>query len=107
MAKKTSKKSKNKPVQTKIPGTERINAIPEIEEAAEAYREARDQRMALGEEEAEALETLTDLLKKHDLSEYLYEGEDGVRYRAFISSEVKAKVRKLKAEKAEKSDTVE
>lgn len=97
---KTNKAKKTKPEQLKIEGTGRTDAIEELERAAELYREARDARMELGEEEVEAQNELAALLKKHKRTEYVYEGPDGKKYRAYIPTEAKAKVRKVTEKKA-------
>jgi len=55
--------------QTHIPGTE-PKSIKEVDTAAEAYVEARDERMALTEKEVEAKDALINVMKKHDLSVY-------------------------------------
>ena len=55
--------------QTSIPGTE-PKSITEVDTAAEAYVEARDERMALTEKEVEAKDALINVMKKHDLSVY-------------------------------------
>ncbi len=98
MAKKTKKAQ-----QTKIPGTERRDRIEAIEEAAEAYREARDARMEMAEDEAEAQANLANALTKHKVTEYTYEGEDGKPYTAYIPTEAKAKVRRVKEPKVPKA----
>lgn len=100
MAKKTKK---TKPQQTKIPGTERRDRIEAIEDAAEAYREARDARMEMAEEEAEAQANLANALQKHKVTEYAYEGEDGKTYRAYVPTEAKAKVQRVKEPKVPKA----
>ena len=106
MAKKTtapkkSKAKKTKPEQLKIAGTGRLDSNEEVEAAAEAYREARDDRMEMSENETEAQDALTDALKKHGLSEYVYEDKAGVKRRAYIPAEAKAKVQKVKEKKVE------
>jgi hypothetical protein len=103
-SKKAAAKAKaKKPEQLKVPGTERKGTIPEIAEAATRYREARDARMELAEEEAELQQDLTNLLKKHGITEYVGEDEDGKPYKAFIA-EAKAKVQRVKEPKAPKVD---
>lgn len=105
-AKKQTAKAKakaKKPEQLKVPGTERPDRIDEIEAAATRYREARDARMELAEEEAETQQDLTNLLRKHGVTEYVYEDADGKPYTAYIA-EAKAKVRRVKEPKAPKAD---
>jgi hypothetical protein len=108
MAKKTDKKTKakakaKKSEQLKIAGTERTNAIPEINDADVAYREARDARMELQEEESAAQDALTAILQKHALSEYTYEGPDGKLYKAYIG-EPKAKSKRVTEKKIKAPD---
>lgn len=105
MAKKTEKKAKKqKPQQMKIAGTERRDRIEAIETAAEAYREARDSRMDMAEVEAEEQQNLANVLQKHGVTEYSYEGEDGKPYTAYIPTEAKAKVRRVKEPKVPKAE---
>lgn len=61
---------KNKrPKQDELPGVERPK-IKEVEDAAEAYEEARDERMKLTEEETEAQVALVEVMKKHKVKVY-------------------------------------
>jgi hypothetical protein len=106
MAKKSDKKKsakKNKPEQLKIEGTGRRDAIPEIEDADEHYRDKRDNRMQLGEEEVEAQADLTNVMRKHKVTSYKYEGKDGKMYEVYLPEEVKAKSRRVKEPKAPKA----
>lgn len=48
--------------QTELPGTERP-AIPEIDEAADAYRSVRDKRMKLTEQEITAKTNLIEVMR--------------------------------------------
>lgn len=104
MAKKQTKAPKKKTEQTKIPGTGRVDAIEEIEKAGEDYREKRDARMELQEDESEAQEFLTTILKKHGLAEYVYEGTDGKPYRAYVDKP-KAKVKRVQSPKTKKPES--
>lgn len=79
-----------------IEGTE-PESIPEIEQAAEAYREARDSRMNKLEVEIELKKDLTELMKKHKLSEYKYDDQVVV----LEGGEPKVKVQKVKKETVE------
>ena len=104
MAKKTEKKApKKKPEQMKIAGTERRDAIAEIEEADETYRAKRDARMELADEEAEAQADLTNILRQRGVTEYVYEGRDGKRHRVYMPPDVKAKSQIVKEPKAPKA----
>lgn len=98
---KQPKAKKAKPEQLKIAGTGRLDANEEVEVAAEAYRDARDERMELSEAETDAQDVLTATLKKHGLTEYIYEDKAGIKRRAYIPAEAKAKVQKVKEKKAE------
>jgi hypothetical protein len=103
--KKAAAKAKAKaksPTQTKIPGTERRDRIEEIESAGSKYREARDARMEMQEDEEQAQQDLTNVLRKHGVTSYVYEGHDGKKYEAYIPAEAKAKVRRVKEPKAPK-----
>lgn len=60
--------------QKELPGVGR-KEIKELDEAAEAYVDVRDRRMALTKEEVKAKETLTLLMKAHKMKAYSYEGE--------------------------------
>jgi len=104
-SKKTAAKAKakaKKPDQMKIPGTERKDSIPEIEDADTEYREARDAWQELHGEMMEAQANLTTVLKKHGLDSYVYEAKDGRQYEAYVpeSEDPQAKSRVLKKPKA-------
>jgi hypothetical protein len=111
MGKKNAKKTKstgkakndNKKGQLRIAGTERPNRIEEIDEAAEAYRVARNERQAAGKVEQEKKAVLKDLLKKHGIVDaYFYDDEEGDTEEVKPISEVKedVKVNKVKNAKA-------
>lgn len=97
-----SKAKAKKPEQTKIPGTERRDRIEAIEEAGTAYREARDARMELTEEETERELNLRNVMRAHNVTDYKYEGPDGKMYRVYIG-EAKAKVSRVTEPKAPKA----
>lgn len=111
-AKKTTKKApiakgkSKRPEQLKLAGTHRIDAIEAIELAGEEYRSKLAERMDAQEEESKLQQRLTELLKKHDLKEYVYEAKDGKRYCAYVpnSEEPKAKVRRVKEKKPDLGD---
>lgn len=65
-------------------------SIQEIDDAADAYVEARNERMSLTEEEVEKHAALLELMRKHELTTYTT--PDG--FVATISSTSKVKVRK-------------
>lgn len=103
-SKKSKSKAKKSHKQTKIPGTGRLDAIDEIEKQAEVYRKACAERMDQQAAEIEEQDALTELLKKHGLTEYIYEDEEGEKRRAYIPDDAKgprAKVQKCKAKKDE------
>lgn len=72
--------------QQSLPGME-DTAIPEIENAAEAYAEIRDRRMALTKQETEARDTVLSAMKKHGKRTYRH-GE--------IDAEITVEQEKLK-----------
>lgn len=88
--------AKSKSKQSYIPGTE-PPSIPEIDAAAEEYVRHRDRRMAALIEEIGASKTLLELLIKHNLRSYDYEGKT-VR----INDIRKVSVKKIKAKKPRK-----
>lgn len=103
MARKTKTEAK-KQQQTKMQGKEfdRPNRIPEVDKAAEDYRKARDKRQAAGKVELEKKAVLKDLVKKHGLSSYFYDDDDGDTEEVTRTEEVKedVKVNKVKQAKA-------
>ena len=80
--------------QTEMAGTQ-ADKIPEIENAAGRYVEARDERMGLTETEVKRREELEEVMQKHKLTEYAYQdGEE--RFKVELkASDIKAKVRRL------------
>jgi hypothetical protein len=82
--------------QTQIPGTERTS-IPEVEEAAVAYRTARDERMAMQENETALQAALVEAMTKHGCEVYKYTDDDGEDMKVFVIDSKKAKVKKVKA----------
>ncbi len=79
-----AKKSKSKkPVTQELPlkgrGVE-LAKIKEIETAAEAYVEARDERMELTKTEVAAKKELMDVMKKHK-AELIEDGSGAISYR--------------------------
>lgn len=104
-----TKKAKGKgssPEQTKIPGTGRLDAKPNVEKAAQGFQakvSAVDQAEV---ERDDAQKLLTSTLIKEEISEYVYEGKDGQMYCAYVpkKSDPKAKVRKVKRKKPDLGD---
>lgn len=101
-ATKTSKGAKpkrTKPEQLKLAGTGRLDAIEEIETQAEAFLLAREAEAEAHDEMAVEQNKLTEVLKKHKLTEYIYVDRDGVKRLAYIPLEAKAKVKLVKPAK--------
>lgn len=62
--------------QMQIPGTER-QQVPEVEQAAEAYREVRDERCELSRREKQKKLELLAVMKAHKVKRYKYDDENG------------------------------
>lgn len=73
---------------------------PEIDDAAELYREARDARMEHTKTEKATKQSLLDVCKKHGVSVYIYESEDGEEYEIEYKEKTdeNVKVKRVKAE---------
>lgn len=86
-----------KPIQKQLPGTAE-GKHQDIIDAADAYEEARNKRMDMLQEEIELKKKLIDVMKKHDLVEYTYNGKKVV-----FSADIKEviKVTEIKADKEE------
>lgn len=80
--------------QMKIAGTEDPN-YPDVEEAAEAYRDVRDQRMELTDKECDAKAVLHDRMKKHKLKAYRLPNSEHVAELVMTGVET-VRVRKVK-----------
>lgn len=90
-AAKAKAKSK-KPEQLKIAGTERSDRIIAIEKADEDYRESRDAIEELKAEEKAARDNLSKVMRKANVTVYVYEGKDGTLHRVSLPLDnVKAK----------------
>jgi hypothetical protein len=72
----TKEKKPRKGKQTRLPGTERHDTHPDIEEAAAKYVEARDERMSLTKREVETKAVLLATMKAHKLDKYRCDSED-------------------------------
>ncbi len=59
-----------RPKNGRLPGIENGKIIKEVSNAAEAYEEARDERMKMLEKEIEAKDHLAEVMKKHKLKVY-------------------------------------
>lgn len=73
---------------------------PELDAAAEDYREKRDARMELTKTEKASKQTLLDLAKKKGIKVYIYESEDGEEYEVEYKEKTdeNVKVKRVKAE---------
>lgn len=88
------KDKKPKPKQVNVPGTER-KIHKDITAAAEAYVEARDERMEWTKHEVESNEKLVKTMEKHELTEYI--DEDAELHVTIPEHKIKAKVRRYRA----------
>lgn len=79
--------------QMKMPGTEDPN-YPDVEEAAENYRDVRDERMGLTDKEVDAKAVLHGLMKKHKLKTFRLPNSEHVV--ELIPGEETVRVRKVK-----------
>lgn len=85
---------KAKPQQQKLPGEGfQRKGIKEIDDAAEAYRAARDVRMEHTKLEKAAKDRLLDVVKKHEAKVYIYESDDGEEMRVEYTAKAKENVR--------------
>jgi len=83
--------------QLKIAGTERNDRVPELDDLAEEYRDIRDQRMGLQEEETDLQARLLAAMKEQGLERYVYEDKAGDLEEVTIKEvDVKVSVRKLR-----------
>jgi len=73
-----------------------IERNPEVEEAAESYREARDERMGWNDEESKRKKTLLELMRRHKLMKCAV-GDDHIAER--LAGDEDVKVRKKKKAK--------
>lgn len=79
--------------QTQIPGTER-QYIAEVEAAANAYRNARDERMELTKLEVVRRDELIRVMGEHKLDVYKYDDDEGVELTVKLDTKTKVKVRR-------------
>lgn len=91
-----AKKRRSADKQQMIPGTE-PDSFPEIDRAAEAYREKRDERMELQNEEAKLRDELAEAMQERAITDYKYDG-----YEVVLETEsvTKAKVKTVKVKKS-------
>lgn len=85
----------SKATQQFIAGTEPPR-IQELDEAAELYKEGRDERMAASETEVRLKKELIELMHKHDLKQYDIPGSDPPEEIVLTIVEEGVKVRKKK-----------
>ncbi len=90
--------------QQRLKGTE-DKRFPDVEEAAEAYRDVRDERMELTEKEIDAKSELMARMKEHKLKTYRIP-HSGLEVEV-VAGEETVKVRKIKddAPPADKSES--
>ena len=86
--------------QQEIPGTERPTH-PDIDEAALEYREVRDRRMALTEQEKAAHANLLAKMKEHGQETYKFHDDDGREVSVFVEAVAKCRVRLSKPDGSE------
>jgi hypothetical protein len=86
--------------QLQIKGTERAE-IAEVDTAAEAYVEARDERMKLTDRESDAKEALVSVMKKHKLDVYRDENSTPRLIVTLVPGNDKVKVTRAKDEEEE------
>lgn len=79
--------------QQEIPGTERT-AHDEVEAAANAYRDARDERMELTELETEKRDALIAAMRAAKLEIYKFTDGDGAEITVTLNEKTSVKVRK-------------
>jgi hypothetical protein len=89
----TQPRRKGRAQQTQIPGTERT-VIRAIEEAAEEYRAARDERMELTKVEVAKRAALLDVMAKHETTLYVFLDSENEEITVEIKTKSKVKVRK-------------
>jgi hypothetical protein len=92
--------------QLQIAGTERTE-VPEVEQAAEAYREVRDERSAMSKKEAQKKAELLAVMRAHKLKLYRYHDGNGEELEARIEDEPTVKVRKTGEAEPEVGEGVE
>lgn len=92
--------------QMQIPGTER-KEIPDVEKAAEAYREVRDERAELSKREAQKKLELLAVMRANKVTIYRYHDGNGEELEAIIDDEPKVRVRKTGEAEPEVGDGVE
>lgn len=86
--------------QLEVPGTEPVR-FEDVEDAALEYREVRDRRQALTEQEVEKQAVLVQRMKDHGIPEYKFRDDDNRPVTVSLESTTKAKVRLAKAPVAE------
>jgi len=100
------KKTKPKPEQLKIAGTERPDRIESLDDLAEQYRNIRDQRMGLQSEESDLQGQLQAAMEEHGLERYVYEDKAGDLEEVTVKeTDIKVSVRKLKKPREEAAST--
>ncbi len=78
--------------------------IPEVEDAAEALRVVREERMELSEKEAELAKALLETMRRLNVTTHTYVDDEGVERTAKREpGEEKVTVRKVKAKKSDEA----
>lgn len=77
--------------QLQIVGTERPS-IPAVEDAANSYRRARDERMEMTKLEVVRRDELIRIMRENGVTVYKFDGPDGEELTATLKEEVKVKV---------------
>lgn len=78
--------------QTQIPGIER-KTIPEVEQAAKIYRDARDARMAKTKDEVAKRDALVAVMQENKVKLYKFDGPDGEELTVELDEKWKVKVK--------------
>lgn len=94
----TATKPRKRAKQKSLNGVEPDDRVKEVEDAADAYEEARDERQALTETEVTAKNALIDAMKKHKLNVYRYNDKTVTLEEI---EETKIKVKRNKADESE------
>lgn len=89
----TTPRRRNRPEQMQIHGTER-QFVPEVETAANAYRNIRDERMELTKLEVVRRDELIRVMTEHKLDVYKYDDDEGVELTIKLDTKTKVKVRR-------------
>lgn len=90
--------------QTELPGTRRddepeAKSIPALDDACDALEKAKGKAIKAGQGVVDAKHKIDELLREHNVTQYVYETATGVEKKVFISTGIKtAKIKKEKAD---------